>query len=230
MTGNSGQTPRRPRELRSGPSINGGLDRSTGSGRGGSGHQAPRGQAETRQTGPLRVPAIERQPSVSRTHRPRYVTIRRNVAAAAFRRNAPDRRLFATREADWDAADVAQILQFCACFRMCPGIRLSALSSCVGCDTALALEARSRPARPGFLARCYRLRPLPHRPGLEEGMRHGNGNCGWSMSGPRRRDHPAHLFTGGYVRQVLGWVVQQGLAWVTRGTGWQRALDHVRWP
>jgi len=123
-----------------------------------------------------------------------------------------------------------QNLQFCACLRMCPGIRLSALSSCVGCDTALALEARSRPARPGFLARCYRLRPLPHRPGLEEGMRHGNGNCGWSMSGPRRRDHPAHLFTGGYVRQVLGWVVQQGLAWVTRGTGWQRAPDHVRWP
>jgi len=31
--------------------MNGGLDRSTGSGWGGSGHQAPRGQAETRETG-----------------------------------------------------------------------------------------------------------------------------------------------------------------------------------
>jgi hypothetical protein len=75
-----------------------GLDRSTGSGWGASSHRAPRGQAETREAGAAAVPAIERPPSVSCADRPRYVTIRRNVAAAAFCRNAPD-RLFCLRQA-----------------------------------------------------------------------------------------------------------------------------------
>ena len=60
---------------------------------GGSGLRAPPGRAGTGKAGPVPVPAVKRNPNVSRPSRSRYATNGHGESTAGYLRNAPDRRI-----------------------------------------------------------------------------------------------------------------------------------------